>query len=160
LRGAAAPVFVSRGRFQGHDLDADRNRPVLVDPPEPVGISRETVMSEKGVARQPTIARIWRGRTRREQADEYEVYNYEVGIRPLIEKALGVQTFREDRADETEFMTISYWASREAMAAFTGGDPTRIHHLERDAEFLIELPESVQILEIRASHGRIGGDGP
>jgi heme-degrading monooxygenase HmoA len=114
-------------------------------------------MSDKSAARQPAIARVWRGRTRRERADEYEVYNYEVGIRPLIEKAAGVQTFREDRADETEFMTISYWESREAMSSFAGDDPTRIHHLERDAEFLIELPKSVQILEIRASHGRTGG---
>jgi heme-degrading monooxygenase HmoA len=104
-----------------------------------------------------TIARIWRGRTRRDRADEYEAYNYEVGIKPLIEKALGVQTLREDRGNETEFVTVSYWESVEAMARFTGGDPTRIHHLDRDAEFLIELPERVQILEIRASHGATGG---
>jgi heme-degrading monooxygenase HmoA len=115
-------------------------------------------MSEKSVGKRPAIARIWRGRTRREVADEYEAYNYEVGIKPLIEKAMGVQTFREDRADETEFMTISYWESREAMSSFAGDDPTRIHHLERDAEFLIELPKSVQILEMRASHGRTGGE--
>jgi heme-degrading monooxygenase HmoA len=127
--------------------------------PETIGITpyEECIMSEQGAAN-PTIARIWRGRTSRERADEYEVYNYEVGIKPLIEKALGVQTFREDRADQTEFMTISYWESREAMSSFAGDDPTRIHHLERDAEFLIELPQSVQILEIRASHGRTGGD--
>ena len=55
----------------------------------------------------PPIARIWRGRTTRDRADEYEAYNYEAGIKPLIQKALGVQTFREDRQDETEFMTIS-----------------------------------------------------
>jgi heme-degrading monooxygenase HmoA len=116
-------------------------------------------MSDGSFAKQPAIARIWRGRTRPERADEYEAYNYEVGIRPLIEKAMGVQTLREDRADETEFVTISYWPSREAMSSFAGDDPTRIHHLERDAEFLIELPESVQILDIRASHGRTGGDG-
>ena len=42
------------------------------------------------------------------------------------------------------------------MARFTGGDPARIHHLDRDAEFLIELPESVQILKLRKSHGRTG----
>lgn len=107
---------------------------------------------------QPRIARIWRGRTMPERADEYEAYNYEVGIRPLIEKAIGVQTFREDREDETEFMTISYWQSVEAMASFTGADPTDIHHLERDVEFLIELPRSVQILELRKSHGRVGGE--
>jgi heme-degrading monooxygenase HmoA len=102
---------------------------------------------------QPTIARIWRGRTRRDVADEYEAYNYEVGIKPLIEKAVGVQTFREDRADETEFITISYWENVEAMARFTGGDPTRIHHLDRDPEFLIELPRAVQILRIRSWNG-------
>jgi len=105
----------------------------------------------------PTIARIWRGRTRRDRADEYEAYNYEAGIKPLIAKAMGVQTFREDRAKETEFITISYWEGVEAMSRFTGGDPMRIHHLLRDPEFLIEPPERVQILKIRASHGNIGG---
>jgi heme-degrading monooxygenase HmoA len=106
--------------------------------------------------KQPAIARIWRGRTRRAVADEYEAYNYDVGIKPLIEKALGVQTFREDRGDETEFMTISYWESVEAMGRFTGSDPTKIHHLDRDPEFLIELPKEVQILRLLTSHGRTG----
>ena len=104
----------------------------------------------------PTIARIWRGRTRPELADAYEPYLYEVGIRPLIEKALGVQTFREDRPGESEFVTISYWAGVEDMAIFTGTDPTAIHHLERDAEFLIELPKGVQILKLRTAHGDTG----
>jgi hypothetical protein len=107
----------------------------------------------------PAIARIWRGRTRRQVADEYEAYNYEVGIKPLIEKAMGVQALRQDGADETEFITISYWESIEAMSRFTGGDPTRIHHLDRDPEFLIELPRGVQILRILASHGNTGGHG-
>jgi heme-degrading monooxygenase HmoA len=106
----------------------------------------------------PGIARIWRGRTRRDRADEYEAYNYEAGIKPLIEKAMGVQTLREDRDGETEFMTISYWGSIEAMARFTGGDPTKIHHLDRDPEFLIELPNSVQILRIYHSYGDTGGE--
>jgi hypothetical protein len=107
-------------------------------------------------AGQPTIARIWRGRVRRERADEYEAYNYEVGIKPLIEKALGVQTFREDREHESEFMTISYWEDVPSMSRFIGSDPTRIHHLDRDEEFLIELPESVQILRLLMSHGQTG----
>jgi heme-degrading monooxygenase HmoA len=107
-------------------------------------------MAESGP--QARIARVWRGRTTRERADEYEAYNYEVGIVPLLAKAIAVQTFREDRATESEFVTVSYWESVEAMSAFTGADPTAIHHLERDAELLIELPRSVQILEIRSSH--------
>lgn len=104
----------------------------------------------------PTIARIWRGRTRRDKADEYEAYNYEVGVKPLMKKALGVQSFREDRGAETEFVTISYWESREAMSRFTGGDPDRIHHLPRDKEFLIELPETVEVFDITQSHGNVG----
>jgi hypothetical protein len=108
----------------------------------------------------PTIARIWRGRTRRDRADEYEAYNYAVGIPPLIEHALGVHCLREDGDDETEFVTISYWESVEAMARFTGGDPLRVHHLPRDPELLIELPQRIQVLRIRASHGDTSGPGP
>jgi heme-degrading monooxygenase HmoA len=105
------------------------------------------------LATKAKIVRIWRGRTTRDRADEYEVYNREVGIVPLVEKALGVQTFREDRGTESEFMTISYWESMEAMTSFAGEDPTAIHHLPRDEEFLIELPESVQILRLVSSDG-------
>jgi hypothetical protein len=64
----------------------------------------------------PTIARIWRGRTTRERADAYEAYNYDAGIKPLLKRALGVQTLREDRETETECMTISYWESGKRWA--------------------------------------------
>lgn len=104
----------------------------------------------------PTVARIWRGRTTRERADEYEAYSYEAGIKPLMERALGVQYFREDRESETEFVTVSYWESIEAMSRFAGSDPTRIHHLPRDFEFLVEMPNAVQILSIRVSYGQTG----
>jgi hypothetical protein len=103
---------------------------------------------------QPTIARIWRGRTTRARADEYARYLHEHGIKPLEDKALGVQSLREDRDGETEFVTISYWESVEAMSRFAGKDPRKVHHLESDAEFLIELPRSVQILRIDHSFFR------
>jgi hypothetical protein len=44
------------------------------------------------------------------------------------------------------------------MSRFAGDDPRRIHHLERDAEFLVELPSGVQVRDIVASHGDTGGD--
>ena len=105
----------------------------------------------------PAIARIWRGRTSREKADAYALYLYEEGIRPLERKALGVQLLREDRETGSEFVTISYWESVEAMSRFAGPDPRRIHHLARDAEYLIELPTGVQVLEIVSAFGRTGG---
>jgi len=101
----------------------------------------------------PRIARIWRGRTARARADEYQAYLYEHGIRPLEEKALGVQLLREDRETDSEFVTISYWESVEAMSRFAGRDPRRIHHLERDPEFLLEMPQGVQVLAIVARSG-------
>ena len=34
------------------------------------------------------------------------------------------------------------------MTAFTKGEPTKVHHLDRDPEFLIELPETIRIHRI------------
>jgi len=96
----------------------------------------------------PTIARIWRGRTHRDLADAYQAYLQAEGIPPLLKTALGVQQLREDRDDETWFTTISYWADIAAMTAFTKGEPTKVHHLARDAEFLIELPQRIEIHRI------------
>ncbi|MPZ38222.1 MAG: hypothetical protein GEU95_09160 [Rhizobiales bacterium] len=110
-------------------------------------------------ARQPKFARIWRGRTRRDKADEYQGYLLQNGIAPLEAKgAVGVQMFREDRETETEFMTISYWGSVEAMIGGTDADPRRPHHLERDAEFLIELPQTVQVLTLLETRGAFATD--
>jgi len=108
-------------------------------------------MTDGPTSNRAAIARIWRGRTTPERADAYEAYSFQAGIKPLIEKALAVEVFREDREDETEFVTISYWESIEAMSRFAGADPKAIHHLERDPEFLIELPEGVQILTVSVS---------
>jgi heme-degrading monooxygenase HmoA len=100
-------------------------------------------------ASRPKFARIWRGRTVRDKADEYERYLLQNGIAPLEAKgAVGVQMLREDRETETEFVTISYWESVEAMTGDSKADPRQAHHLERDPEFLIELPRAVQILAI------------
>lgn len=80
-------------------------------------------MNTANGAVQPKIARIWRGRTTAAKADEYERYLLDVDFRPLVEKALAAELFREDGEGECE----------------------------RDEELLIELPEAVQVLEIVAS---------
>jgi len=93
----------------------------------------------------PSVARIWRARTRRDVADEYESYLSKGGIPPLKETALGFQLFREDREKETWFTFVSYWADMEAMSDFTKGEPTKVHLLPRDDEYLIEKPDRVEI---------------
>ncbi len=108
---------------------------------------------------QAKIARIWRGRVARARADEYETYNHQDGIEPLAKLAVGVMTLREDCEAWSEFVTISYWSSLEDMRRFTGGDPTNIHHLPRDPEFLLDVPTKVQILDIRHLHGHLPNAG-
>ena len=88
------------------------------------------------------------GRTRRDAADQYEASLRAEGIPTLERTALGTQLFREDREEETWFVAVSYWPSMEAMTAFTKGEPTKVHHLDRDPDFLIELPDRVEIYRI------------
>jgi heme-degrading monooxygenase HmoA len=104
----------------------------------------------------PIVARTWFGRTRREQADEYLKYNYENGVLEVEKKpgCLGMQQFRQLGGDVAEFTTISYWASMEAMEAMhddDDGEVRRVVHLEKDPEYLLELPEFVEVSELYAN---------
>jgi len=98
------------------------------------------------------IARIWFGRTRKEFAEEYLRYNYENGVLEVEKKpgCLGMQQFRKIRGDVAEFTTISYWSSMEAMEA-AHGDVRRAAHLEKDRDYLLELPESVEVSELHVN---------
>jgi heme-degrading monooxygenase HmoA len=116
---------------------------------------KQEVLASKSHGK-PIVARIWFGRTRKEFADEYLQYNYENGVLEIEKKPgnLGVQSFRKIRGDVAEFTTISYWSSMEAMEAMhsdrvsEGGDVRRVSHLEKDPDYLLELPEFVEVSEL------------
>jgi Antibiotic biosynthesis monooxygenase len=107
-----------------------------------------------GVQGRSLVARTWFGRTRKELADEYLRYNYENGVLEVEKKpgCLGMQQFRKIRGDVTEFTTISYWSSMEAMEAVHGVSPT---HLEKDEEYLLELPESVEVSALHVNDWQV-----
>ena len=113
-------------------------------------------MSDASNRQSAKIARIWRGRTLPEKADAYQAYIYETGIKVLAVRALDVQMFREDRSLESEFVVISYWEDEAAMSRYAGPQARQIHHLSRDAEFLIDLPSAVQVLRIVVADGDLG----
>lgn len=98
----------------------------------------------------PRVARIWQGRTRESAADEYAAYLYEEGVKKLraTKGNLGVQVFRQVRAGEARFVTISYWSSRDEIHAYAGDDIEKTHHLPRDAEYLLELPPHVEHFDV------------
>ena len=47
-------------------------------------------------------------------------------------------------------LTISYWSSMEAMEA-AHGESLSPTHLEEDEEYLLELPESVEVSELHVN---------
>lgn len=98
----------------------------------------------------PAVARIWEGRTRASIADEYAAYLYEHGVKKLRATPgnLGVQVFRRVVGDVAEFTTISYWGSRDEIRAYAGDDIEKTHHLEKDPEYLLELPPYVKHFDI------------
>ena len=99
------------------------------------------------------VARIWQGRTTAARADEYEKYLYENGIKKIAttDGNLGVQVMRHSERGVVEFITISYWASRDDIKNYAGEDIEKPHHLARDAEFLLELPEAVKNCDLTAN---------
>jgi hypothetical protein len=55
--------------------------------------------------------------------------------------------FRNDKDDVSEFMVMSYWPSVESMSAWST-DVRRVRALPEDEEFLLELPEFVDLYEM------------
>lgn len=98
----------------------------------------------------PAVARIWQGRTRESMAARYSDYLYEKGVKGLraTKGNLGVQVFRRMHDGIAEFMTISYWGSRDQIKAYAGEDIEKTHHLPKDHEYLLELPPHVQHFDV------------
>jgi len=96
------------------------------------------------------VARMWRGRVPHARADEYQKYLEEAGIQKLhaIKDNLGVDVFRRDEGDTTEFVVISYWPNRDAIHAHAGADIEKVHELPRDREFLIDAPGTLKHYDI------------
>ena len=98
--------------------------------------------------------RIWQGKVPEAKADEYVKYMLETGIKKIQSTAgnLGVQVLRHTEQGITEFTTISYWESREAIHRFAGDDIEKPNHLPKDPDYLIELPQRVHHYELEYSH--------
>lgn len=91
------------------------------------------------------IARIWRGVTSAEKAEEYMAYLMETGLKDYraIPGNRGVQVLRRTYEDKTEFLLLSFWESYEAIRAFAGEDLELAVYYAKDKEFLLELEPKV-----------------
>jgi heme-degrading monooxygenase HmoA len=108
----------------------------------------------------PVVARMWQGRTRESIAEIYAEYLYEEGVKKLrsTKGNLGVQVFRQVHGGIANFITLSYWGSRDEIRAYAGADIEKTHHLPKDPEYLLELPPTVKHFEVLVNEW--GREGP
>ena len=91
------------------------------------------------------IARIWRGRTKAEDADRYLAYLEATGLKDYanVEGCRGVQTLRRIEGDVAEFLLITHWDSMEAIKRFAGENPETSVYYPEDEAFLLEKEPNV-----------------
>jgi len=89
------------------------------------------------------IERVWRGWTDPAKADDYQHF-LQHELLPsahAIRGYLGAQVLRREIGGEVEFMTITRFASIEAIRAFAGDDEEQAHIAPRARELLSRWEE-------------------
>jgi heme-degrading monooxygenase HmoA len=92
------------------------------------------------------IVRIWRGWTRPEDADDYASYIRETGLAAYAATPgnQGARIATRQDGDRTEFLTISFWESFEAIRGFAGDDIDEAVFYPEDDRFLVDRETMVR----------------
>lgn len=108
------------------------------------------------------IIRLWRGRVAAERAAEYRAYQSEVGPPNYREVPgnLGVYMMGRELGEQYEIAMLTLWESWEAIRAFAGEPVDRARYYERDFDFLIDPPETVEHFEVLEAHHPAPGQPP
>jgi len=96
------------------------------------------------------IARIWRGKTKPSDAEAYLEYLFKSGI-PAYRATRGNKgawVLRRIDNDIAHFITLSFWESREAIAAFAGADIEVAKYYPEDEKYLLEFEPTVAHYEL------------
>jgi heme-degrading monooxygenase HmoA len=85
------------------------------------------------------IARTWRGTVRRTDADAYGNYIRDTGFAEYgtTPGNRGAWMLRRDSGEQTEFITLSFWESEDAIRAFAGDDIEAAVLYPEDERYLI-----------------------
>jgi heme-degrading monooxygenase HmoA len=99
------------------------------------------------------IARIWRGATRKTDASAYVDYLRETGLREYRATPGNVDAWVLWRSagDRAEFITLSFWESREAIRGFAGDEIERAVFYPEDDRFLVDRELTVEHYEVVAA---------
>ena len=96
------------------------------------------------------IARIWRGITLKDKADDYLAYFRETGLKDYTATAgnRGVTVLRRDQGEHCEIMLMSLWDSMDAVRAFAGENPDRSVYYPEDDQYLLQMEPLVRHYEV------------
>ena len=96
------------------------------------------------------IARIWRGITLKDKADDYLAYLHETGLRDYAKTSgnRGVTILRRNQGEHCEIMLISLWESMDAVRAFAGENPDRSVYYPEDEHFLLQMEPLVRHYDV------------
>ena len=87
------------------------------------------------------IARMWRGVVRAEDADDYAAYVQQTGIESYQQTPGNQGAWllrRPDGEGREEIVTLSFWDSVQAIAAFAGDDIDQAVYNPEDDKYLLE----------------------
>ena len=86
------------------------------------------------------IARLWRGWTRREDADAYVRYMEEVAAPDSLGTPgnRGFSVLHRPDGEREEFLTVSLWDSLESIRAFAGDEIEKAVFYPEDDRYLVD----------------------
>lgn len=92
------------------------------------------------------IVRMWRGWTRREDTEAYASYIKETGIAAYEATPgnQGAHLISRPDDDKTEFVTISFWDSKESIEAFAGANIEQAVFYPEDDRYLVDRETTVR----------------
>jgi heme-degrading monooxygenase HmoA len=96
------------------------------------------------------IARIWRGKTKASDAAAYLEYLFKSGI-PAYRATSGNKgawVLRRIDKDVAHFITLFFWESLDAIAAFAGAEIEIAKYYPEDEKYLLEFEPMVTHYEL------------
>ena len=101
------------------------------------------------------IARMWHGRVPIAKADAYRAFLERRAIPDYrgVAGNLGVRILERREADVAHFVTLTFWASIEAIRAFAGDAIEVAKYYPEDRDFLLEFEPTVVHYDV------VGGAG-
>lgn len=96
------------------------------------------------------MVRIWRGITRRDQADAYLEHLKHTAM-PALREQPGLHeawTLRREQGERCEFQLITLWDNLDAMRAWTGSSAEQAVYFDQDDQYLLDMEPLVRLYEV------------